>query len=825
MKKFTILFILIVSGISSTFYAQEGDKPNILFIAVDDLKPLLGSYGDTLAITPNIDALASKGITFSRSYCQQAVCAPSRASLMTSRYPDQTKVWDLQTLMRDMDPGIVTLPQYLIQQGYRTSGTGKIFDSRSVDKGRDKPSWSVAFRNAWDPRYYSSETGKPVYYFYASQHARDTFALLEAEAAALGVEKTAYAKARYFPAFEKANVPLDAYSDGAVANVGMELLEESALSGKPFFLAVGFSRPHLPFNAPSQFWDLYDRSDFSLAPFREKATGSPSLAYHNSDELRSGYTGIPASGELPENQQLELIHAYYAATSYIDHLIGMVLTKLDQLGLAQNTIVVLWGDHGWHLGDHQMWCKHSNFEQATRAPLIIHYPGQPNQGELCHSPVEFTDIAPTLCDLAGVNIPGYFEGESLAPLIQNPSATVREAALSQYPRSGKMGYTLRTERFRYTRWVSNDGSTYATELYDYLLDPHETVNVVFDPIHSGVVHHLDSLVSERISVPSTQTRIAFEVRGSNQSGESGPMENVKVLLAGESKATDKVGNVLFTHLNGKIAYHAEFPGFKDVDSTLNIIGDTVIILTMELKEPIYQVDLQVSDFYTGKALINTLVAIDAEEKRSDNEGMVSFHMEEGEYLLNLEKVNYPSLFDTLTVAKDTSLHYKLKATHSTLKIKLREGSTPVNGASVMVEGKEAISNALGISMFEAYSTEINYAYSINKQGYESLTGSIYLVADTTLQVQMQRLTNMEDYTSFRGIDLWPNPAHKQIHCRRAGNSSIFRIKLIDTSGRVMLDRLMKEPQETYNIENLSPGIYLVRCETEKDVQHLKLLKN
>lgn len=825
MKKFILLFLLMASAVFITVHAQNGPKPNILFIAVDDLKPLLGCYGDSLAITPNIDALAGKGMTFTRSYCQQAVCAPSRASLMTSRYPDQTRVWDLQTLMRDMNPDIVTLPQYLIGQGYRTSGTGKIFDSRSVDSDRDKASWSVSFRNAWDARYYSSETGKPVYYFYASQHARDTFALLEAEAAALGVEKTAYAKERYFPAFEKADVPLDAYSDGAVANVGMELLEEAAAAGKPFFVAVGFSRPHLPFNAPGQFWDLYDRSDFSLAPFRERASGSPSLAYHNSSELRGGYTGIPASGELPEAQQLELIHAYYAATSYIDHLVGMLMTKLDQLGVTQNTMVVLWGDHGWHLGDHQLWCKHSNFEEATRTPLIIHYPGQAHQGEQCPSPVEFTDIAPTLCDLAGLRIPAYFEGKSLIPLMQDPSASVREASLSQYPRNGKMGYSLRTERFRYTRWVAEDGNTYARELYDYQLDSLETANVVFDPAHEELVKHLDSLVSERINIPSTQTRISFAVEGKDPTGNRGPLEGVKLVLAGETKFTDETGTVLFTHIPGKTAYHMEASGFKDVDSTLTIHGDTLITLIMELEEPIYRVDLQVSDYYTGKALINALASLNQEEKRSDNEGRVSFYTEEGIYLLDFEKASYPSFSDTLKVVQDTSLFYGLRATHATLKIRLNEGITPVNGASVRVNDVEILSNSLGISMYQALPTNESYTYQVKKQDYNSLTGSIFLVADTSLLIQMQGLTNQETYKNDEKLKVWPNPAREHILCHWTENSSTCQIRILNARGEEVLKQTMNGPEELFDVSFLSPGIYLLRCEKEEEVQQIKFLKN
>jgi arylsulfatase A-like enzyme len=824
MKAFRFHIIQLLLGFSLLMHAQTGDRPNILFIAVDDLKPLLGCYGDTLARTPHIDALASRGMTFTRSYCQQAVCAPSRVSLMTSRYPDQTRVWDLQTLMRDMDPGIVTLPQYLIQKGYRTSGTGKILDYRSTDGGQDSPSWSIAFRGAWDPKYYSPETGKPMYYYYASQHARDTFAILEAEASALGVNKTDYVKARYFPAFEKADVPLDAYADGAIANVGMELLEESAASGKPFFVAVGFQRPHLPFNAPSQFWDLYKREDFSLAPFREKATGSPSLAYHNSEELRGGYTGIPENGELPEALQLELIHAYYASTSYIDHLVGMLLSKLEELDLEDNTMIVLWGDHGWHLGDHQLWCKHSNFEQATRTPLIIHYPGQPNAGEHCPSPVEFTDIAPTLCDLAGVSIPGYFEGQSLSGLIRDPSGAVREASLSQYPRNGKMGYSLRSERFRYTRWVSGDGSTYARELYDYELDPLETRNAVFDPEHEEIVHRLDSLMSERIKIPSTQCRISFEIEGPDLSGGYGPLPDIGLLLAGELKLSSGDGKLMFTHHEGQVIYRAEHLEYKTVSDTLEVKGDTVIHLHMELKEPVYQVSLTASDYYTGKKLISARVFLDEEEKQSDLDGAVEFYVEEGWYILSLEKTYYPLLADTFFVDRDTSIIYQLKATHSTVKIKLSEGSTPVNKALVTLNEEEGTTNALGIAMFETRPTDSSYTYRVNKETYKTLNGTFVLLADTTLRIQMERLTDLAHVDQPVDLKVWPNPARNFFHWTYSGNTGTGKVRVLNANGLVVCEQKASSGQDRIYIAHLRPGIYLVQLIGTQKLQQVKLLK-
>jgi arylsulfatase A-like enzyme len=527
-------------------YAQDTTGLNVLFIAVDDLKPLLGCYGDTMAVTPNIDAIARKGTLFASNYCQQAVCAPSRVSLMTSRYPDQTRVWDLQTQMRKMDPGIVSLPQYLRKFGYRTAATGKVFDTSSVDDDRDKPSWSVPYGKPWDIRYYNEETGKPAAYFYASQEAKDTIAKLEAEAAQLGVDEMEHIRAHYFPPVECADVPTDAYTDGAIAKVGIELLDQLAAGDPPFFLAVGFNRPHLPFNAPREFWDLYDPEALSLAPFQQKATGSPDIAYHNYDELRS-YTGIPESGPLPEETQLELIHGYYTATSYIDHLIGLLINRLDELGLSDRTAIVLWGDHGWHLGDHQLWCKHSNFEQATRSPMIISYPGQPNPGTSTGSPTEFTDIAPSICEMAQVEIPAYFEGESLIPLMEDTLAVIRNGSLSQYPRNGRMGYSLRTERYRYTKWVNSDGSHYASELYDYREDPLETIDYSENPDYGSIVSQLDRMVTERIQIPSTQKKIVFKITGINKLGDTVAIENAVIGFEHASQYSNARGDSLFTH--------------------------------------------------------------------------------------------------------------------------------------------------------------------------------------------------------------------------------------------------------------------------------------
>jgi iduronate 2-sulfatase len=482
MKHVTLQTLCITSlSIASALFA--GDKPNILFIAVDDLKPTIGAYTDEVP-TPAIDRLAAQGTTFLNAHCQQAVCGPSRASLMTGKYPDHTKVWDLQTMIRDINPDIVTLPQYFKQQGYTTAGVGKIYDPRSVDKGADKVSWSQPYAQVWHLDY-NAKTGKPTGHYHNAKSKS-----LAAEAKAQGkkgwgpVNKYLFANDGW-PVVEAEDLPDDAYDDGAIAKYAVKELGKLAKQDDPFFLAVGFKKPHLPFVAPQKYWDLFDRDAIKLAPFQHRAEGSPDYAWHDSNELRS-YNGVPAKGALDEATQRKLIHGYYASVAYIDAQIAMILDQLDTLGLDQNTIIVFWGDHGWHLGDHGIWCKHTNYEQATRVPLIITAPG--SQAQQTTMPAELVDLFPTLCELTGLPIPTYLDGLSLAPSIQNADTKVRQFALSQFPRGSKMGYALRSERFRFVAWYEvgkNDGArkgdtTLATELYDYQSDPLEKRNLVND---------------------------------------------------------------------------------------------------------------------------------------------------------------------------------------------------------------------------------------------------------------------------------------------------------------------------------------------------------
>lgn len=479
----------------------QGEKRNVLFIAIDDLKPLLGSYGEEQMHTPNIDKLANGGVVFTNTHCQQAVCGPSRASLMTGMRPDYTGVWDLRTRMRNVNPDIVAMPEYFKGKGYATVAIGKIYDPRCVGKQYDAPSWSIPYKESSDYKY-PEEYGAPALSYYANEDAKKIVAKLEAEAEEKGIKsKHAYVSERYKPSVECADVPDEAYIDGQIRNNAIHYLEEFAEQKEPFFLAVGFKRPHLPFAAPSKYWDMYKRDEIELASYQKPVKDGVDIAYHSHGELQS-YSDIPPvesftdifSQLIPEEKQRELIHGYYASVSFIDAQVGMIMEKLKELGLDKNTVVVLWGDHGWHLGDHALWCKHTNFEQATRVPMIFSTP-EGETGTYSH-PAEFVDVFPTLCETAGIDIPEHLQGVSLAPALKNTELKLKEYAVSQWDKGSTHGYSIRTDRYRFTVWVKNRYRTYMPfdekdihdcELYDYKEDPEETVNLYRSKKHKDIV--------------------------------------------------------------------------------------------------------------------------------------------------------------------------------------------------------------------------------------------------------------------------------------------------------------------------------------------------
>jgi len=473
MKRLLLLGLIAAS-------AHAADKPNVLFIAVDDLKPMLGCYGDEVIKTPHIDRLANHGTTFLNAHCQQAVCGPSRASLLTGLRPDTTQVWDLKTRLRDKLPDVVTLPQHFKDNGYTAIGLGKTFDPRSVDgmMKNDPASWSRPYvKTEENP---ASQMGfvNAAFVERAKKAKRENRGNWEKMKAALGGT----------PAVEiDQDVPDNAYDDGIYAEKAVELIGELSKAEAPFFLAVGFKKPHLPFVAPKKYADLYSANDVRLAEFQKMPEGAPKDHFQDSWELKNGsYAGYKEyqGKELPEEEQRKLVHGYMACVSYIDAQVGKLLDALESEGVAENTIVVFWGDHGWHLGDHGMWCKHTNYEQATRVPMIIARRAKGGEGTQSMSPVEFVDLFPTLCDLAGIPKLKELEGVSLTPVLDDPQSSVKDYAVSQYPRGGGnhqlMGYTLRDGRYRYIRWVTKGDpeDLKFEEFYDYETDPLETRSLI-----------------------------------------------------------------------------------------------------------------------------------------------------------------------------------------------------------------------------------------------------------------------------------------------------------------------------------------------------------
>ncbi len=492
---FAYALLLIAVVLPLTACAQgKTQKPNILFIAIDDLKPMLGSYGDKDIISPNIDALAAQSVQFNNAYCQQAVCAVSRVSLFSGLRPDQTKVWDLKTNMRDVNPDVVTLPQYFKQQGYETVGLGKLMHGA---KNNDPLSWTIPYKEDKHLNY-SEDYKYPANGKYQAKEIHKAYRQSRNQKMGWKETNRYLKKLGLSPSVECLDIPDGAYEDGAVANAGIELLDELSNKDKPFFLALGFHKPHLPFAAPKKYWDMYERHDIQLAPYQEKVTGAPDYAYHSWGELRN-YSDVPQEGPVLTEQQKELIHGYRACVSYVDAQIGLVMDKLEELGIRENTIVVLWGDHGWHLGDHGLWCKHSNFEQATRVPMMISAPNM-KQGLQANTMAEFVDIYPTLCELSGLPLGQHLDGQSLVPVLKDTKVQIKDYAISQYPRGNKvMGYSLRSERYRLTVWVKGEfrkSKVYVdpvidgVELYDYQNDPLEKESLANSPEYAELRNSL-----------------------------------------------------------------------------------------------------------------------------------------------------------------------------------------------------------------------------------------------------------------------------------------------------------------------------------------------
>ena len=476
------LFVLVFGFLSIGKWLAAA-PPNVLFIAADDLRTELNCYGQTHIKTPNFDRLAAEGMLFDRAYCQQAVCHPSRASLMTGKLPDTIGVTSLYTDLRVAAPEVVTIPQHFRKHGYAAESYGKIFHNGHGHHG-DPGSWTVPPHRFGDGQQYMLEENRET-----KTRNRKLLAKAEATGKSLNGPKNG-------PAVERADNSYSEYSDGAMMENAREGLKRLAAGSQPFFLAVGFSKPHLPFNAPEAFWKMYERKTVKLPGNPYPPKDVPSYALHTNGELRS-YSGVPWKGDIPDELTLELRHGYYACVSYIDSLLGDLMHDLDTMGQRENTIIVFWSDHGFKLGEHSLWHKHTNFELDCRVPFMISAPGFRN-GQRTGSLVELLDIFPTLCDLAGLPIPGDLAGTSLRPILENPKQSVRPIARSQYPRgSNIMGYAIKTDRYRYVEWTDTlSGEVMAKELYDHFIDGQENVNQAGNLSYQSEMPRLAGLLKE-----------------------------------------------------------------------------------------------------------------------------------------------------------------------------------------------------------------------------------------------------------------------------------------------------------------------------------------
>ncbi|MCP4480941.1 MAG: sulfatase-like hydrolase/transferase [Planctomycetaceae bacterium] len=485
----SVLFFALAIGAVSVFIhgavAENRPSPNVLLIAIDDLRPDLNCYGNSKMVTPRMDQFARSALIFEKAYCQQSVCNPSRTSMLTGLRPETIGVVGNHVHFRTNHPDVVTLPQYFKQQGYRTQAIGKIFHGvfpEGASKTRwdtmgDPESWSApAVR--FGPRYYFTEEGVAS--------AKTAFKKSYPGLGPKGVDWTE--RLVFGLATEAPSVPDEQLYDGKVAATAITTLRELKDSSEPFFLAVGFTKPHSPFIAPQKYFDLYQ--DITVADNRDFPKSTPGFAGHSSGEIRR-YSDQPNQGEFSPSSQVRLRHAYAACVSFIDTQVGIVLDELDRLGLADNTIVCVFGDHGYHLGEQGLWGKTTNFELDTRVPLIVRTPGMKSRGKKSQALVELVDIYPTLVEAAGLPANPKLEGESFQALLNDASLNTKGFALSQYPRGKVMGYSLRTNSQRLTQWRKPDGTVVATELYDYDESPIEQQNIAGLKQNSKTVNTLN----------------------------------------------------------------------------------------------------------------------------------------------------------------------------------------------------------------------------------------------------------------------------------------------------------------------------------------------
>jgi len=512
----TASFAIVLSFLISTTSADA--KPlNFVHIIIDDLRTEgLKSYGDETMVTPSIDRLASEGVVFDRAYANFPSCGASRASLLTGLRPSQQRFTRYDARIDTDAPGVITLPGYLKQNGYQTVSLGKVIHAR----GDTQDAWSV---EPWDAKY--APGNQTSYFDYSKSENIDAFLNSCKERGICSPSGDGKG-----PVYESADVPDETYIDGKTAVAAIAALEELKEADVPFYLAIGFVKPHLPFTAPQKYWDLYDRDKISMSPAATQPENAPNQAWHPSGELRDWYDGIPDIpprwlDNVPAETARILRQGYFAATSYSDAQAGKVLDALERLNLADNTVVILSGDHGYSLGDHTLWNKHSLFTLATQSPLIIRKPGG-LAGKNVSGVVEYVDIYPTVVELAGLPMPPHLQGESLVPSLNNVNAQTKPAIFTRY----QAGENIHTDRYSYSAWFEDDEIT-GHMLYDHETDPLETVNVADHPEYKSVVNDLQETLEAHIAEREAQAQ--------NDTASAEDRPNILLIMAEDM--SDRVG--------------------------------------------------------------------------------------------------------------------------------------------------------------------------------------------------------------------------------------------------------------------------------------------
>jgi len=511
MRKLSILDMSILAASTGLFTGcqpspghtekEVGNKYNVLLVSFDDLRPELGCYGNEVIKTPNLDNFANEGVAFTKAFCQVSICAPSRASLMTGLRPDSTRVWHLADKFRETIPEVTTLPQYFHNNGYHTVGIGKQFHNHMPDSiSFDEPDLRPAEYATADMVDRDAES------FYYDDDIKKELAKVREER--LKKNPNAYANGwAYGRVMENSDAPDNAFYDGAQTELALEVIKRLKDQDQPFFLSLGYFRPHLPFVAPKKYWDLYNRDSIPMASNPYLPKNSPVMAINSSYELMGCYdmySNHPSLYQQPEDTARMLKHGYYASVSYIDACFGKLMDGLKEMGLDKNTIVLIYGDHGWKLGEHRSWCKQTVYEIDTHVPLIVNAPNITAKGQQCDRLVELVDIFPTLSDLAGINPPEYLQGTSMKPLLENPTQEWKTAVFSQHHRRPKespdhkryMGYSMTTDKFHYVEWYIWDnekkvkGDYVTCELYDATIDPDENINIAGEIENAEIIKSL-----------------------------------------------------------------------------------------------------------------------------------------------------------------------------------------------------------------------------------------------------------------------------------------------------------------------------------------------